>query len=34
VDPGGIGIGMEGQVFVANGFVWSGQWYRPVLQPA
>ena len=34
VDPGGVGIGMEGQVFVANGCVWSGQWYRPVLQPA
>jgi hypothetical protein len=34
VDPGGIGIEMDAQVFVANGYVWSGQWYRPVLQPA
>jgi len=33
VDPGGIAIEMESQVFVANGCVWSGQWYRPVLQP-
>jgi hypothetical protein len=32
VDPGGVGVGMQGQVFVANGCVWSGQWYRPVLQ--
>jgi hypothetical protein len=31
VDPGGQGIGMRSQVFIANGNVWSGQWYRPLL---
>jgi hypothetical protein len=31
VDPGGQGIDMRSQVFIANGNVWSGQWYRPVL---
>jgi hypothetical protein len=31
LDPGGIGIEMQSEVFVANGAVWSGQWYRPLL---
>jgi hypothetical protein len=31
LDPGGIGIEMESQVFLGNGCVWSGQWYRPLL---
>lgn len=31
LDPGGIGIQMRSQVFIENGAVWSGQWYRPLL---
>jgi hypothetical protein len=31
IDPGGIGIEMDEQVYIANGSVWSGQWYRPLL---
>jgi hypothetical protein len=31
LDPGGKDINMDGEVFIANGTVWSGQWYRPLL---
>jgi hypothetical protein len=31
LDPGGIGIEMQSEVFIANGAVWSGQWFRPLL---
>lgn len=34
VDPGGRDIEMHSQVFIANGKVWSGQWYRPLLTPS
>ena len=33
IDPGGRDIEMRAQVFIANGSVWSGQWYRPLLPP-
>jgi hypothetical protein len=34
VDPGGIDIFMRSQMYLANGCVWSGQWYRPLLPAA
>ena len=34
IDPGGQGIEMRSQVFIADGKVWSGQWYRPLLAPS
>jgi hypothetical protein len=32
VDPGGVGIGMNSEVFVGGGRVWSGQWSVPALR--
>jgi hypothetical protein len=31
VDPGGLAISMNGEVFIGGGRVWSGQWSIPAL---
>lgn len=32
VDPGGLAISMNGEVFVGGGRIWSGQWSVPALR--